>query len=68
MSSEGAKKIIAEVSSQDLDQWVRTDSFTAEVEEVRGTPCEISFSQKHTNVTAIKLNSSSPSAVIFTRS
>ncbi|KAJ5982224.1 hypothetical protein N7451_012324 [Penicillium sp. IBT 35674x] len=34
---EGAKKIIAEVSGHDLDQWVRTESFTAEIEEsVRG--------------------------------
>ncbi|CAI7630573.1 unnamed protein product [Penicillium palitans] len=36
-TAEGAKKIIAEVSSHDLDQWVRTASFTSEIEEsVRG--------------------------------
>lgn len=35
MSSEEAKKIIADVSGHDLDQWVRTASFTAEIEEVR---------------------------------
>ena len=33
-TAEGAKKIIAEVSDHDLDQWVRTASFTAEIEEV----------------------------------
>lgn len=33
-TEERAKKIIADVSSQDLDQWVRTDSFTTEIEEV----------------------------------
>ncbi|CAI7629457.1 unnamed protein product [Penicillium palitans] len=37
MSTEGAKRIIADVSGHDLDQWVRTASFTAEIEEsVRG--------------------------------
>ncbi|KAJ9484561.1 hypothetical protein VN97_g8813 [Penicillium thymicola] len=36
-AEERAKEIIADVSSQDLDQWVRTDSFTTEIEEsVRG--------------------------------
>jgi ferritin heavy chain len=33
-TAEGAKKIIAEVSNHDLDQWVRTASFTSEIEEV----------------------------------
>lgn len=32
---EGAKKIIAGISDHDLDQWVRTESFTAEIEEVK---------------------------------
>ncbi|OGE56910.1 hypothetical protein PENARI_c002G00457 [Penicillium arizonense] len=37
MSAEGAKKIIAEVSGHDVDQLVRTASFTVEIEEsVRG--------------------------------
>ncbi|KAJ9488131.1 hypothetical protein VN97_g5159 [Penicillium thymicola] len=36
-TTEGAKKIIAEVSNDDLDQLVRTGSFTVQVEEsVRG--------------------------------
>ncbi|KOS48066.1 hypothetical protein ACN38_g1001 [Penicillium nordicum] len=36
-TAEGAKKIIAEVSNHDLDQLVRTGSFTVQVEEsVRG--------------------------------
>jgi hypothetical protein len=32
---EGAKKIIADVSGHDLDQLVRTNTFSHEIEEVR---------------------------------
>ncbi|CAG8209501.1 unnamed protein product [Penicillium nalgiovense] len=35
-TAEGAKEIIAEVSNHDLDQWVRTASFTSEIEETLG--------------------------------
>ncbi|RJE20462.1 Ferritin-like domain protein [Aspergillus sclerotialis] len=36
-NTEGAKKIIADISNHDLDQWVRTDSFSPQLEEsVRG--------------------------------
>ena len=40
-AEERAKEIIADVSSQDLDQWVRTDSFTTEIEEVGILPRNI---------------------------
>jgi hypothetical protein len=44
-NAEGAKKIIAEVSGHDLDQWVRTESFTAEVEEVSALRIRLIFVQ-----------------------
>lgn len=62
MSAEGAKKIIAEVSGHDVDQLVRTASFTAEIEEVGvlRTICG--------KTAGIYLTLFSPSVAIFTRS
>lgn len=34
-NTEGVKKIIADVSGHDLDQWVRTDTLSQDIEEVR---------------------------------
>ncbi|CAG8908436.1 unnamed protein product [Penicillium egyptiacum] len=42
-TENGAKRIIAEVSGHDIDQWVRTPSFTAEVEEVGDSVLSLAF-------------------------
>lgn len=45
-TEEKAKRIIADVSGYDLDEWVRTASFTAEVEEVRDVIIPLEFWRK----------------------